>query len=88
MYGIINFRVINTDPGANTAFAPPEGWDGDYSQYMRERWKNDPGVRQHVIVVGRLLSKGEQVAFVGKFATEARRIAERAWRGGRHGHVA
>ncbi|MDR9060746.1 hypothetical protein FEP37_05929 [Burkholderia multivorans] len=30
MYGLINFRVINTDPGANTAFAPPKEWQGDY----------------------------------------------------------
>lgn len=88
MYGLINFRVINTDPGANTAFAPPKDWQGNYRQYMRDRWKHDPGVRQHVAVVGRLLVIGEQVEFRGRFADEARRIAEAVWKGGRHDHMA
>ncbi len=88
MYGLINFRVINTDPGANTAFAPPNGWQGDYRQYMRDRWKHDPGVRQHVAVVGRMLVRGEQVVFCGRFADEARRIVEAVWKGGRHDNVA
>ena len=88
MHGLINFRVINTDPGANTAFAPPKGWQGDYRQYMRDRWKHDPSVRQHVAVVGRMLARGEQVVFCGRFADEAGRIAEAVWKGGRHDHMA
>jgi len=88
MYGLIDFRTIDTDPGANTAFAPPKDWQGDYRQYMRDRWKQDPGVRQHVAVVGRMLVRGEDVAFRGRFADEARRIAEAVWEGGCRDHMA
>lgn len=76
MYGIIDFTRIDTEPGAASAFAPPMGFDGDYREYMRERWMQDPGVRQHVAVVGRMFARGETVTFCGPFAVEARRIAE------------
>lgn len=76
MYGIIYFSVIDTDPGVASAFAPPLGFEGDYRGYMRNRWKEDPGVRQHVAVVGRMLAREEAVTFCGPFAIEARRIAE------------
>ena len=76
MYGIIDFSVIDTEPGAASAFAPPMRFDGDYREYMRERWWQDPGVRQHVAVVGRMFARGETVTFCGSFAVEARRIAE------------
>ena len=75
MYGIIDFTRIETEPGAASAFAPPLGFNGDYRKYMRERWRKDPGVRQHISVVGRLLTK-IQVTFCGPYAAEARRIAE------------
>ncbi|MEO1767961.1 hypothetical protein [Thiobacter aerophilum] len=88
MYGIINLHCIDTDAGAPSAFAPPAGWSGDYRQYMRERWAKDPGVRQHVAVVGRMLARGDKVEFRGCFAGEARRIAEAVWKGGRHGDLA
>jgi hypothetical protein len=88
MYGIIDFSRINTEPGATSAFAPHLGFNGDYREYMRERWKHDPGVRQHVAVVGRMLVRGEQVVFCGRFAREAVRIAEAAWKGGRYDHMA
>ncbi|PZP51875.1 MAG: hypothetical protein DI596_14310 [Azospira oryzae] len=80
MYGIIDFSRIDTEPGAPSAFAPPSGWHGDYMQYMRQRWKTDPGVRQHVAVVGRMLVRGERVVFCGPFAKEAKEIAEAVWR--------
>lgn len=80
MYGTINFARINTDPGADSAFAPPAGWQGNYIQYMRDRWKDDFGVRQHVAVVGRMLAREEQVEFCGRFADEARRIADATWK--------
>ena len=79
MYGTINFSRINTDPGADSAFAPPAHWQGDYTRYMHERWKNDPGAWQHVAVVGRMLVREEQVVFCGRFAEEARRIAGAFW---------
>lgn len=78
MYGIIDFSRINTDPGAKSAFAPPVGWQGDYRQYMRQSWKTNPGFRQHVAVVARMLAQGREIVFYGRFADEARRIAEAA----------
>ena len=79
MYGRIDFTCIDTEPGAASAFAPPKGWQGDYRQYLRDRWKRDPGVRQHIAVVGRMLGRKESISFRGPFAAEARQIAEAVW---------
>lgn len=79
MYGVINFSVIDTTPGACSAFGPPPNWDGSYVEFMRERWRNDPGVRQHVFVVGRMLYRDEKVSFIGPYASEARAIVEGAY---------
>ncbi len=49
MYGRINFCRIDTTPGQCNAFAPPEGFADDYIAYMRQCYKVDPGVRQHVV---------------------------------------
>lgn len=79
MYGVINFSVIDTTPGTRSAFGPPSNWDGNYVELMRERWKKDPGVRQHVFVVGRMLFRDEKVQFIGPFASEAKAIIESAY---------
>ena len=79
MYGIIDFGGIDTDPGSASAFAPPASFTGDYAQYMRERRQHDIGVRQHVAVVSRMLIREEPIEFRGRFAVEARRIAESVW---------
>lgn len=76
MYGIIDFCRIDTTPGAASAFAPPEGFSGDYREFMRERCLQDAGVRQHVAVLARMLRRDDKVDFVGRFAVEARAIAE------------
>jgi hypothetical protein len=76
MYGVIDFSRIDTTPGSASAFSPPTGFHGDYRVFMRERWRDDPGVRQHVASVSRLLGKKVAVTFSGPFADEARRIAE------------
>jgi hypothetical protein len=78
MYGIIDFTRIDTEPGTASAFAPPVGFEDDYLEYMRDRWKQDPGVRQHVAIVGRILGRKATVTFRGPFAAEARGIAEAA----------
>lgn len=77
MYGIIDFTLIDTSPGADTAFAPPQGFSGNYLTFMRERYRLDLGVRQHVAVVGRLVSRREPVTFTGQFADAAKRLVER-----------
>lgn len=77
MYGIIDFTLIDTSPGADTAFAPPQGFSGDYLAFMRERYRLDPGVRQHVAIVGRMVLRGDKVSFTGQFANQARRLVGR-----------
>ena len=74
MYGHIDFTRIETDPGKPSAFAPPEGWRGDYRKLMRRRWDSDPGARQHIACVGNLLHRGIKVEFHGPYADEAREI--------------
>ena len=80
MYGLFNFSRIDTDPGATSAFAPLADFASEYAQYMRQRWKSDTGVRQHVAVVGRLLAMDAKVVFCERHADEAKRIVEAAWK--------
>lgn len=76
MYGRIDFSRIETTPGAVSAFAPPKGFFGDYRKYMRDRWKNDRGVRQHIAVVAGWIDSGRvEITFSGPFADEARQVA-------------
>lgn len=75
MYGVIDFTKIDTTPGAPSAFAPPEGFTGDYRRFMRKRWDKDPGVRQHVAVVASRVAKKWPTEFLGPYASEAKAIA-------------
>lgn len=77
MYDIISFRCIDTRPGGRSAFAPPPGWAGNYAELMRRRWREGPGVRQHFAIVGWMLARSGEIQFLGPYAKEARRIAER-----------
>lgn len=79
-YGVIDFTRVDTTPGSGSAFAPPKEFDGSYREYMRRQWTLNPGVRQHVVVVGRKLARGEDVVFAGLYAEEAQLIAEAAHR--------
>ena len=76
MYGVIDFSRIDTEPGAASAFASLAGFTGDYREFMRKRWTEDVGVRQHMAVLARRLRRGEKVDFVGCHALEAQAIAE------------
>jgi len=79
MYGVIDFSRIDTTPGAAFALAPPQGWKGNteaYRKLMRERWQNDVGVKQHLVVISRIIAKGTEVTFVGPFAKQAKAIIE------------
>lgn len=75
-----SFSRVDTEPGSVSVFAPPEGFNGsdsDYCEWMRERWRQDPGVRQVIAVTGRLLMRGTiEVRFLGPYADEAKRIAK------------
>lgn len=75
MYGIVNFTKIETSKGANTAFAPPENFEGDYIQFMRDRFKKDPGVRQHVFIAARRIANNDlEIEFLGDYANEAKSV--------------
>ena len=79
-YGVIDFRVVDTTPGAGSAFAPPQGWQGDYVAFMRDRFATDPGAAQHLALIGRYfalkkLYLQEWPEFTGPFASEAMHIA-------------
>ena len=82
MYGVIDFRRIDTLPGSCGPFAPPEGWQGDYRQYLQTRFDGDIGVRQQMVVVSRILARqagGTAPRFFGPHAVEAREFALSAW---------
>ena len=78
MYGVIDFSRITTRPGGVGPFAPPVGWQGDYRQYLQTRFDGDIGVRQQILVVGRILVRqpdGTRARFLGPHAVEARKFA-------------
>lgn len=80
MYGVIDFSRIDTTPGAQSAFAPPAGWQGngwDYEELMRLRFRHDAGARQHLLIAAMDRRSGMQVAFVGPYAEQARSITEK-----------
>lgn len=59
MLGIVNFNKIDTTPGADQAFAPPEGYAGDYIELLRDRFKNHPMYRQHIYLAAQKLARGQ-----------------------------
>ena len=79
MYGRINFNRIDTTPGHAGAFAPPAGFVGDYVEYMRQCYRRDPGVRQHVTIVANRLMRENipHPQFVGPFAENAMALCKR-----------
>ena len=78
MYGLINFSVIDTSNGANNAFSPPENFEGDYVIFLRDRFKNDPGARQHIIIVSKLMMRdGLEISFIGINARDAINVCKK-----------
>lgn len=75
-FGIIDCSKVNTEPGGNSTFSPPTGWEGDYVKFLRERWKFDPGFRQHAGVISMRLKRGDAVDFCGRYASEALKVIE------------
>lgn len=74
MYGVIDYSRLSTVPGANSPFAPPEGWAGDYLQLMRERFRNDVGFRQQAYFAASNFKKSDTVAIEGEYADALRTI--------------
>lgn len=82
MYGIIDLTKLDTSAGASNAFAAPhEGAsEREYVEHMRQRFRTDPGARQHILLVGRALVLNRwPVLFTGPYAQKAKAIAIQAW---------
>lgn len=81
MLGVVNFAVIDTTPGADNAFAPPEGFSGDYAAYkalLRERYACDLRFGQHIACVALNLKRPDLAvtpSFIGPYAKHADWIA-------------
>lgn len=59
---IRNLSIIDTTPGAG--WAAPEAQVADYTAWLRDRFRADPGVRQYMFVAARL----KPVAVSGPYA--------------------
>jgi len=73
---ILDMSTVDTTPGARCALAPPTGLDLDadgYRDLMRNRYRNDPGARQHMLIFARRLASTK---IIGPWAAEARSILE------------
>ncbi len=51
---IRNLAIIDTTPGAG--WAAPSAEVDDYTRWLRDRFRADPGVRQYLFVASRLSS--------------------------------
>src|SRR5690554_1867620 len=72
-----NLASVNTTPGANNVFAPPAGWEGDESEYIRLiRYRyTDMQYRQQINVVARRMinSRRGTVPITGPYAEAAQK---------------
>lgn len=78
-YGAIDLSHHDTTPGAKSPFAPPAGWSGDESEYLaflRQRYRQDAGARQHMVVTAWLYEHGAgiEVEIIGPYRDIARSV--------------
>jgi len=90
MYGVIDLSRGDTTPGAGGVLAPPHGWTGEaaaYRAWLRERFREDIGARQQLLVMARWWGDPGRppVALEGPYAEEAAAILDdlAVWCGGR-----
>lgn len=71
---------VDTTPGANHVFAPPEGWSGSKKEYlhlMRLRWATLRDASQQISVTSNAVRRnGGKAEYVGPFADEARYVIQ------------
>lgn len=76
--GVYRVLPIDTTPGANHVFAPPEGFTGskqDYLQLIRWRWATKLDASQQIESArGHVRRNPGASQYVGPFADEARYI--------------
>lgn len=73
-YGLIDLARHDTTPGAVGPLAPPTGWQGDDNAYLaliRQRYRGDIGVRQHLAFAARIIRGGNRVVVTGPFRAAA-----------------
>lgn len=71
---VLDFRALDTTPGAPGPFAPPGGWNGPAEVYLRrikEALEVKPDRKQQLGVAIRYANKGMPVGFVGPYAAQA-----------------
>lgn len=78
--GVHEALPVDTTPGANHVFAPPDGWSGSKKEYlnlMRLRWSAMLSASQQIAVTSNFVRRyGTQAKYVGPFADEARYVIQ------------
>ena len=90
---ILNPLHLDTTPGLDQPFSPPPGWRGDggaYRALLRQRFRDDPWLRQWFGVIAFRLGRGDVLRARGPYAREAEAAcaayaARRRPREARHG---
>lgn len=73
---------FETEPGADSALAPPFAFDGGQDRYlecMRQRYLHNPEVRQCIIIAALRANRApyqEVITYTGPYAEQARAIIE------------
>lgn len=73
---------FETEPGADSALAPPFGFDQNkhrYLTFMRERYMHNPQVRQAIIIAALRANREphkDVITYAGPYAEQARAIIE------------
>ncbi len=72
--GLFDLSCIDTTPGANGLFSPPDGFDGDgddYIKFLRERYRNKR-YSQLFALQKHFFEKGIKITFNGPFSDQAK----------------
>lgn len=76
--GVYYVLPIDTTPGANHVFAPPEGFSGskhEYLQLIRQRWATQLDAGQQIESARGYIRRNPGASrYVGPFADEARYV--------------
>lgn len=73
---------FETEPGADSALAPPFAFDGGRDRYlecMRQRYLHNPQVRQCIIIAALRANRAphqDVISYTGPYAEQARAIIE------------
>lgn len=78
---VLDFRVIDTTPGAEGPFAPPADWVGqgaeDYRELLRTRWRDVRHGQRMAVAARYYRIRDVSVSVEGPWADEAHAILKR-----------